>query len=877
MKKFDIKKLIVIVLAVVMVFALVACNDDDDDPKKDNPTPIVKTKEIEAKEYFQELWDGSKGIGGASFAPADDVKIDLGLEVALSAVESKRGGKTEVKGAWNLGVDLSVVLDRDGGDNSAIKVSLYNAEKGKTDGKLINLYYFLKGANVETRDEIMDTTIYAEMGGQQFKVRFDNGFNTDKNTLFYKAINEFFTKEFATNVSIDSVLNMLLEEGGKSWSLNNPINSILDLAGVEIDPNDATVKGIFSLLGITSTDLYDTNGNLDIHKVLTSNGINGVFAKTSKKTQVNDTTMHYNMSLPMSLVSNLIGFIPNGSAIKDIIGGTNPAQINLSYDIIDDKLEDFTITADFVNMLDKNDDNLYPAVAVKITELDFTNLKQISPAIANSETDSQSDAVAYRDIAKEDFKIDLSKFEDNFHFDLALTLAQKGLNIANYDFDGNLVLNVQANLDMYNAGAANKTKAFAEITIGDERLMAASFYPKTVDDTTTYSLKVAVNNELKSPTEGLVYMEPIATLVAMLAGSSGSDFGNQLLAAMFTSEGYNTEFKGFTINNIAFNLYDLVRGDYTAWLADQEETGETTAQSADDTNKYVKIGDYYVNSEDSIYGVSFNFNALLAKAAYMIATADGGNGIKIAVDDFADIAASLITVNTARAYTIDSTGKVGDVTDAQIVDKTFSSSETEAFLARIFAYNDVSTLVTMQSLGLIPNELVQYDADGKVDMLNDGEGNEYANTIPFESKFLTKAQLKLMYKYMVNEVSYEEYVADFKAVNGAESEPVITSEDYSNYISGSNLKTLYMIFAQSDIGKDTDGNVIGVEEFFEKFAHSNIAIELNFTKGIALTIDVVYSEDFSIGIGFELSLVKGDVDAELTEETSGWFTYELVI
>lgn len=64
MKKFSIRTLLVLVLALVMAFSLVACGDKGGGGgEKPDPTPTPATQEVTAVEYFNKLWDLSKGIG----------------------------------------------------------------------------------------------------------------------------------------------------------------------------------------------------------------------------------------------------------------------------------------------------------------------------------------------------------------------------------------------------------------------------------------------------------------------------------------------------------------------------------------------------------------------------------------------------------------------------------------------------------------------------------------------------------------------------------------------------------------------------------------------------------------------------------------------
>ena len=133
MKKLSIRSLLIVVLALVLVFSLVACGDKDKGGNNGGnntpPTPPDPTANV--KNYFNTLWEKSTGIGGETIGETDDLKVSLGLTVALDFAD----GNGSVKDSIDLGILLDVVLDRSSGKdsstNTAIKAKFYDPTSGE--------------------------------------------------------------------------------------------------------------------------------------------------------------------------------------------------------------------------------------------------------------------------------------------------------------------------------------------------------------------------------------------------------------------------------------------------------------------------------------------------------------------------------------------------------------------------------------------------------------------------------------------------------------------------------------------------------------------------------------------------------------------------
>ena len=213
MKKLSIRSLLIVVLALVLVFSLVACGDKDkggNNGGNDTPTTPTDTT-ANVKNYFNTLWEKSTGIGGEKIGEKDDLKVSLGLTVALDFAD----GNGSVKDSIDLGILLDVVLDRSSGKdsstNTAIKAKFYDPTSGEN---WFSAYYFFNDVD----------NLYIDYAGQHVQIPFSY-----LNDTYLPAVAEQAGRrlEEKTQSTYDTVLSGLnakhsayLAQAGGETSLN---------------------------------------------------------------------------------------------------------------------------------------------------------------------------------------------------------------------------------------------------------------------------------------------------------------------------------------------------------------------------------------------------------------------------------------------------------------------------------------------------------------------------------------------------------------------------------------------------------------------------------------------------------------------------------
>jgi hypothetical protein len=460
-------------------------------------------------------------------------------------------------------------------------------------------------------------------------------------------------------------------------------------------------------LGVSPENLFDEDDNFNLQAILAAPKLNSLFKSQANpnnivKKEVSGSLTNYKMEVPLDNILGILQMVPDiQDAIEPIIGTSSKyAKINLEYDVVSNngvsELDNFSIYAGFYHKASRSNGWTFPAVKIVIDELEIENLGEISPAEGGN--------TSYTDVAKDVFGIDLEDFSDSFYFDVTAEMVPEGLSVMGYSFDQKVTANIKANLDMFNE-TANKTKAYAQIKIGNSTLLEASFFPQ---EDGTYTLTVKADSALKDK-NNKVYMEMVArlagdALIDFFAANNMQEFANLTKDALFSNyetKTYNTDFVGLYVEDIEFNLVDLIKSGYNQYLKDnqKEEGGAQTAEA--DTKEYFLVGENkYAVVGDEIYGISLDIGSVITYLPDFILTEDGGNGLALKVENLISQAAKLLTVNATQTYTLNKGAMAADSNATQLVEKYFTG-ENDSLLARIFAYNNPAAVAICQELGLI--------------------------------------------------------------------------------------------------------------------------------------------------------------------------------
>lgn len=281
-KRFS--KIIVCILAATLaalsVCMLAACNGADDEGANSNkpnskPTDTaqnVKVESINASEYFDRLWTLTSDLGSSAIGENADLALKANMAVELGT----KGVTTDIAvQSIELGVEYELVLDRSSKDsagnynsrNTALKLKIYSG-----DIEVCAVYFFIK----------FPSKIFFDFDGMQVVMSADIAGINDN---FGVNIGDFLHEDRDGEGSVNDVLNTFLGVMGpdKNWSLNTPINQLLELAGIPLKSmlvdNENISKFISTMLGIAPEDMFDGD-DIDILRILKAETVSSLFTAT---------------------------------------------------------------------------------------------------------------------------------------------------------------------------------------------------------------------------------------------------------------------------------------------------------------------------------------------------------------------------------------------------------------------------------------------------------------------------------------------------------------------------------------------------------------------------------------------------------------------
>lgn len=492
MKKLSIRSLLIVVLALVLVFSLVACGDKDKGGNNGGnntpPTPPDTTANV--KNYFNTLWEKSTGIGGEKIGETDDLKVSLGLTVALDFADSNGS----VKDSIDLGILLDVVLDRSSGTdkstNTAIKAKFYDPTSGEN---WFSAYYFFNDVD----------NIYIDYAGQHVQIPFSY-LNDTYNKNFYNFVfNDKVIKDKVDDKgqvtkegkTIAQIITALTENMGSSWDLNVLIGDVLKVFDIDIKSAKDTISGVLEMIGIKADDAFDAQGNINIKNILTNDTVAEFFVNDETTTTTeNGVTTYVTKLAPsvLNMLSMIGGSLPESlKGLLDVIDGLDLA---LEFTTKNDAIDSFTIRAGLPAIEGENANvvDVHPVVAITITDLDFAKASkgEIENSMATAKSNYTQDVVLDAEVAIDLKGITLNALafdkEGYARFSKVNTAIGGGLD--NIVLDGTLALTLNGKLDLKNK-ENNGTVANAALTYKGVNIVEASFVNGT--------LAVKVNQEAK--------------------------------------------------------------------------------------------------------------------------------------------------------------------------------------------------------------------------------------------------------------------------------------------------------------------------------------------------------------------------------------------
>lgn len=492
MKKLSIRSLLIVVLALVLVFSLVACGDKDKGGNNggNNTPPPPPDTTANVKNYFNTLWEKSTGIGGEKIGETDDLKVSLGLTVALDFAD----GNGSVKDSIDLGILLDVVLDRSSGKdsstNTAIKAKFYDPTSGEN---WFSAYYFFNDVD----------NIYIDYAGQHVQIPFSY-LNDTYNKNFYNFVfNDKVIKDKVDDKgqvtkegkTIAQIIAALTENMGSSWDLNVLIGDVLKVFDIDIKSAKDTISGVLGMIGIKADDAFDAQGNINIKNILTNDTVAEFFVNDETTTTTENGVTTYVTKLAPSVIDMLSavgGSLPESlKGLLDVIDGLDLA---LEFTTKNDAIDSFTIRAGLPAIEGENANvvDVHPVVAITITDLDFAKASkgEIENSMATAKSNYTQDVVLDAEVAIDLKGITLNALafdkEGYARFSKVNTAIGGGLD--NIVLDGTLALTLNGKLDLKNK-ENNGTVANAALTYKGVNIVEASFVNGT--------LAVKVNQEAK--------------------------------------------------------------------------------------------------------------------------------------------------------------------------------------------------------------------------------------------------------------------------------------------------------------------------------------------------------------------------------------------
>ena len=491
MKKLSIRSLLIVVLALVLVFSLVACGDKDKGGNNggNNTPPPPPDTTANVKNYFNTLWEKSTGIGGEKIGETDDLKVSLGLTVALDFAD----GNGSVKDSIDLGILLDVVLDRsskDSSTNTAIKAKFYDPTSGEN---WFSAYYFFNDVD----------NIYIDYAGQHVQIPFSY-LNDTYNKNFYNFVfNDKVIKDKVDDKgqvtkegkTIAQIITALTKNMGSSWDLNVLIGDVLKVFDIDIKSAKDTISGVLGMIGIKADDAFDAQGNINIKNILTNDTVAEFFVNDETTTTTENGVTTYVTKLAPSvldMLSMIGGSLPESlKGLLDVIDGLDLA---LEFTTKNDAIDSFTIRAGLPAIEGENANvvDVHPVVAITITDLDFAKASkgEIENSMATAKSNYTQDVVLDAEVAIDLKGITLNALafdkEGYARFSKVNTAIGGGLD--NIVLDGTLALTLNGKLDLKNK-ENNGTVANAALTYKGVNIVEASFVNGT--------LAVKVNQEAK--------------------------------------------------------------------------------------------------------------------------------------------------------------------------------------------------------------------------------------------------------------------------------------------------------------------------------------------------------------------------------------------
>lgn len=293
MKKLSFKTVALVVMALILVFALVACGETTTTGGGGG-----SSQKYTGADYFTTLTESVKSIGKEPIEANEDIQASIALNLALQA-----DGIADL----DLSLLLDVVYDRAengvGNTFSAAHIAIVD-----NNGSLTSAGQNIVSANYYINEPEM---LYLELCNQKVVLQFDatGDGNKDFATYLTNFLTSTFTAGLFEGLSIDGMIETVVETFGPDFAIDNLATAIGSLFGFDLNE---LIDMAAELLGLTE-DVANLNGLLNAAGSL-------LIADGSVKKTTEGTSTVWEAALS-GTVTNLVGEIASGlldnqSAIK---------------------------------------------------------------------------------------------------------------------------------------------------------------------------------------------------------------------------------------------------------------------------------------------------------------------------------------------------------------------------------------------------------------------------------------------------------------------------------------------------------------------------------------------------------------------------------
>ncbi len=443
MKKINFKAIMILALAFILVFSLVACNKPEPEPQEE--------PKLTSAEYFTNLWNLTSGIGSENIAESDDIALHADLALDLSLVESSTDF---VNQSVNVGLGLDIVLDRTSADshNSALKVNAYDPDNGEN---WLTAYFFFNDPS----------NIYLDVAGSNIALPFDYKNDTYAGSLHKLIFEKVVMGEGDKALKINDIINLLTKDMGASWSLDNLIDSVIKMLGVDLKGVIDGFLGEGTISDVLGTDLFDEKGNLKLKELLTTPAISGMlFFDPVKTTSGNMTT--YSTRLQTGFVFGmLVNAIPM-DGIDQILNESTVLQ--LDYTQNGNEFDHFTLSLGLQQITAMvNDEYLYPRAALTINGFEVRKATAQTNTFGIDRTNYSSDVVFEEEV---ELNLDGITLNPSVFSTESNPIELAPIRLSNVE----LAVGIKGKLDLKNK-ENNGTFANAWVRLGNKHFIDMSF------------------------------------------------------------------------------------------------------------------------------------------------------------------------------------------------------------------------------------------------------------------------------------------------------------------------------------------------------------------------------------------------------------------